>query len=109
MRIFIFNQRRMRDESTNDRWSATMIIPQPNYFTNPEFLKGYEEGYEAAKVDMDRLLKSMITLQTCTSTSSICTHKHPDGREAWVTGAGYKVNDTSFWHPIKCGICGQEK
>ena len=47
-----------------------MITPIDNYFIHPEFLKGYEEGYEAAKVDMEKHLREMVAFLTETATVS---------------------------------------
>jgi len=37
-----------------------------------------------------------------------CTHKHPDGREAWVSGAYIKKDGYTGTGEF-CEICGQEK
>ncbi len=42
----------------------------PDYL-NPDFMRGYIEGYEAAKVDVHKALEKMKAVSDCTGTAEV--------------------------------------
>ena len=79
----------------------TLVVDYKDIFKKPDTPK--PEGQMIGGVPQVDSLSNEINVNsqfTSTTYNKPCTHKHPDGRDAWV-----KMTNT--W--TKCEICGVEK